>query len=320
MSQETINKTFNVATPARLTLSNIRGSVEILPGDDGTIQVAAVKHQKSGDPERTKITITQIDASHVSVKTDFRDGWFGFARRKPCKVDYTVQVPKECWLKVSGVSNSTEIQGVKGELFIKSVSGEIRLNDLSGPLKINSVSGSITGNRVVGSLDFNTVSGKISLKGSHFTCIDGHTVSGKINLQTPLGQGPYQFDAVSGDVELTVPADTACTASIRSLSGRINTSLSTTNSHINGGNSRLEINSGGVEVRSKSVSGNLFLKPAKDTSDTGINAPALSPRSQEEHSSPPETLHVSSHENNMEILERIANGEISVDEALEKIS
>lgn len=316
MSQEIIDKTFNVDTPASLTLSNIRGSVEIYPGDDSTIQVTALINQNSGDSERTEITISQIDNNHVSVKTDFRDGWFGFPTRKPCKVEYTIRVPKECSLKVSGVSCSTAIQGLEGEMFIKSVSGKITLEDITGPLKINSVSGSIFGKIAAGSLDFHTVSGKIRLKESHFACIDGQTVSGNISIQTPLLKGPYRFDSVSGDVELLIPADTAFTGIIRSLSGRIKTPLSTTGSHINGGYSRLEIQGGGVEVTSKSVSGSLFFKPSKETRIAEINQSTSSET--EVHSASPDTS--SSTEHHMEILEGIANGELSVDEALEKIT
>ena len=45
MSQETIEKTFNVDAPARLTLSNIRGSVEILPGKEGLCHVSELADQ-----------------------------------------------------------------------------------------------------------------------------------------------------------------------------------------------------------------------------------------------------------------------------------
>ena len=315
MSQEIIEKTFNVDTPAKLTLSNIRGSVKILPGEDNTVKVTALKHQKSGDSERTEITLTQMGANHISVKTKYPDDWFGFPTRKPCEVEYTVEVPKECSLKVSGVSNSTAIQGVEGEMDIKSVSGQMSLKDISGPLKINSVSGKVYGERLTGSLEFKTVSGKIHLDESHFPCIEGQTVSGNISLHTPILNGPYQFKSVSGNVELFIPANTACTAVIKSLSGRIKTPLSTTSSHINAGNSRLEIHGGGVEVRSKSVSGSLVLKPYKESHIDGINKPAsLEPQV---HSVSTDTI--SPAEGHMELLERIANGELSVDEALEKI-
>lgn len=317
MSQETIDKTFNVDAPARLTLSNIRGSVEILPGEDNIIHVTAVKHIHNGDKDRTKIAITQIDSNHVSVKTNYRNGWISFPTHKPCKVEYKVRVPKACSLKLSGVSNTTAIQGVEGEMVFKTVSGLITFEDISGSIKIDSVSGRVSGNQVAGPLVFNTVSGKIRMQASRFPSIEGHTVSGRISIQTPIAEGPYYFNSVSGDVDFIIPLDSTISASLNSISGRIKTHLTTTSSHTNRGNSYLEIQGGGVEVRLKSVSGSLYLKPSKETSIEEMND-STAPKP-DEHSSHPSDEPPST-ESNMEILDRISAGELSVDEALEQIS
>lgn len=55
MSQETIEQTFIVEGPAQLTVINIRGRIDIQPGEDGKISVSAVKHMKSGNAARTEI-------------------------------------------------------------------------------------------------------------------------------------------------------------------------------------------------------------------------------------------------------------------------
>lgn len=317
MSQETIDKTFNVEAPARLTLSNIRGSVEILPGEDNTIHVTAVKHINNGDNDQTKIDITQTDSNHVSVKTNYRNVWINFPTHKPCKVEYTVRVPMACSLKLSGVSNVTSIQGVEGEMVFSTVSGPITLEDISGSIDIDSVSGKISGKQVAGPLRLNTVSGKVFMHASRFPSIDAHTVSGKISIQTPIAEGPYYFKSVSGDVDFIIPPDSSISASMNSISGRIKTPFTTTSSRINGGNSCLEIQGGGVEVRAKSVSGNLYLKHSEETNNEEMSySTALNP---DEHSAHP-SAEPSSTESNMKILDRIAAGELSVDEAIEQIS
>jgi len=317
MSKETIDKTFNIDAPARLTLSNICGSVEILPGEDNIIHVTAVKQIRSGANDQTKIAITQIDSHHVSVKTNYRNGWKNFSTRKPCNVEYKVRVPKACSLKLSGVSNTIAVQGVEGEMGLKTVSGPVTLEDISGSIKIDSVSGKISGKQITGPLAFNTVSGKIHIHASHFPSIDGHTVSGNISIQTPCAEGPYNFNSVSGDIEFIVPSDSTISASLKSISGRIKTQLTTTSSHINGGNSRLEIQGGGVEVRVRSVSGSLYLTHSNETNIEEMdNSITLNP---EEHSSHPHDKPPST-ESNMKILDRISAGELSVDEAIEKIS
>jgi len=220
-------------------------------------------------------------------------------------------------LKLSGVSNATTIQGVDGEIVLTTVSGPITLDDISGSIKIDSVSGKIFGKQVAGPLALNTVSGKIFMHASRFPSIDGHTVSGKISIQTPIAEGPYYFKSVSGDVNFIVPLDSIISANLNSISGRIKTPFTPTSSHINGGNSRLEIQGGGVEVRVRSVSGSLYLTHSNETNIEEMdNSITLNP---EEHSSHPHDKPPST-ESNMKILDRISAGELSVDEAIEKIS
>jgi hypothetical protein len=182
---------------------------------------------------------------------------------------------------------------------------------------LKTVSGVITGKRVAGPLGLNAVSGRIRFLESQIPRVNGKTVSGSINLQTPLAEGPYHFDSVSGNVELVVPSETACSAKTNSLSGRIMTSLASTSSQINVGNRRIKIRGGGVEVSLKSVSGSLILK---STELTGIE-PADEPEyvAPEKPASQIETIEQPVSENQMDILQRISNGELSVEEALEKL-
>ena len=56
---EIIEKLFTVSSPAQLDLSNIRGSVEVRPGEEGVIRVEATKDANSGDANRTEIDLSQ---------------------------------------------------------------------------------------------------------------------------------------------------------------------------------------------------------------------------------------------------------------------
>jgi DUF4097 and DUF4098 domain-containing protein YvlB len=318
MSQEILQKTFKVDSPVRLTLSNIRGTVNIYPGEDNAVHITAVKQLDSGNPEHTKIEIEQLDENSISIKTKYREnGRLSLLSRKPSKVEYTLQVPKTCILNVSGVSNSTNIQGIDSEICLNTVSGPIILDDCSGSLNLNSVSGDISGNIFKGSLEFDTVSGKIYLNDSHVSRIDGETVSGAISIETPLLEGPYHFKSVSGNVEMLLPSDTACTVRTKSISGRIKTPLTTSMRHSHGGNHHFEMNGGGIEVRLYSVSGNLVITPSEDINnilEKKIEHPSDQDQIPNTESSNPPT-----NEDTMAILEQIANGDISVEEALEKI-
>ena len=275
---ETIEKTFSVSSPARLDLSNIRGSVEIRPGEDGVIHVTAVKQTGFGDTKRTEIELSQGADGTVKVATHFPDaGWGWIIGSFPCQVDYTVQAPRRCSLKINGVSSAADAQGFEGEFSFNSVSGEITLCNLTGPVKahtvsgrmelaeltgelrLNTVSGKISGRQLNGPLHLDTVSGKVELEKSVLPSAEATTVSGEMDLQTALSEGPYRFNSVSGNVQLQLPAETHCSAELHAISGTISTKLPATSTFRQNGTQTIEVQGGGVKVYAHSVSGNLSL-------------------------------------------------------------
>ncbi|MEW6093153.1 MAG: DUF4097 family beta strand repeat-containing protein, partial [Chloroflexota bacterium] len=264
---------------ARLEVSNIRGSTEIRAGEDGVIHVEAVKHADSGDNERTESQISQEPDGKVRVKTHFPEISFGWlSGSQPCKVDYVITAPRLCALKVNGVSNDTRVEGFEGECAVNSVSGDVELARLTGDLsasvvsgemeleavtgtmKLNSVSGEISGKKLSGTLDLNTVSGDVELEESNLARLEANVTSGGVKAETALGEGPYRFHSVSGDVRLKVPPETHCTAELHSLSGGITVSLPQTSTMHRNGRQVAEVGGGGVMVYVNSVSGNLSLK------------------------------------------------------------
>lgn len=307
MNVETIEKTFSCPDSPHLTLSNIRGSVKIQSGKNGVIAVTAAKLNDSGDTENTRIEISQSDDGSVKINTRYDNMGFRFFRRwYPCKIDYKVLVPKECSLKVRGVSNSATIEGILGELDISSVSGEIGCRSLTGQLIIKTVSGDVQGEALSGSARLNAVSGDISLKNSDFPALRGKTVSGDLVIETPLGDGPYEFNSVSGDIKLDISTVDGATVSSSSLSGDVRTSLPSSHTNQSRNHRRIEIKGGGVEINHSSISGDLIL-------DGGNNNGASEDESEEGPSrdrSPTRT----------DILERVDRGELSVDQALQMIA
>jgi hypothetical protein len=275
---ETIEKTFTVTSPAHLKLNNIRGSVVIHPGEDGAIHVSAVKHSGSGDANNTEIEMIQDASGEVSVSTRFPEGgWRWMIGSFPCPVDYVVTAPRQCSLKINGVSNTVEAGGFEGEFSFNSVSGEIELRDLTGPARIhtvsgevelakltgsmtiNTVSGRISGDHLSGALQLDTVSGAVKLEESSLPSAQATTVSGDLTFQTSLGEGPYRFNSVSGNVRLLLPPETRCDAELHAISGTLSTKLPATSTERQHGRQTLEIQGGGVKLYLHSVSGNLSL-------------------------------------------------------------
>jgi DUF4097 and DUF4098 domain-containing protein YvlB len=334
MSSESLEQTFNVVSPARLKLSNIRGSVDILPGEPGILTVTATKSSEYGDVSRTKIAMSQSPDGLVTVETRYQDAWWGFfSFSKPCKVDYQVHIPPTCEVDASCVSSSLAVSGLDGKFKLSTVSGEMRLENLSGEIKLSGVSGETGGSGLAGVLHLNTVSGEVRLVNSALTSSDLTTVSGEIRLQTTLTEGPYRFHSVSGSVWLSVPADTRCSLELQSISGGVHVNLPVTRQKIGGRHYSYEVQGGGVRVTANSVSGGLYVESSSGSSQGSIptdtveddelsftELPPLPPQPPVPPlpAQPPEPVL-----DRAAVLDRIERGEMSVEEglkALEKLA
>jgi DUF4097 and DUF4098 domain-containing protein YvlB len=306
MSQETIQQTYNVISPARLQVSNIRGSVDIQPGDEASISITAVKHTNSGNADLTEIELSQEEDGKVTAKAIYKNGssWMGL--NKPCKVDFLVRTPRTCSVKMSGVSCNASVQGLDGDFSLSNVSGAVNLQKLAGPINLKNVSGKVVAEELNGALEMDTVSGKVRIMNSNIPSASGTTVSGSVVLETPLTVGPYRFKTVSGRVSLITPEDTGCNVHLRSLSGKANVSLPITKQTGSRSRRQLQIQDGGPDVHLKSVSGNLRIVTAENQK---TNA--------EFESQPVEEA--APGESQMDILEQINRGDLSVEDALNKL-
>lgn len=314
MSDETIEKTFQVATPARLIISNVRGSITIQAGEVGVIEVKAVKHGNFESGSHM-IEMTQDSDGSVRVETRSNEALFGFLSLPP-KVEYSVRVPHEIHLDASCVSSTLNVSGLEGVFRLRTISGDVELANLTGPFKLNAVSGDISGSHLAGVLELETVSGRARLLESDFPTADASTVSGDLILQTPLSAGPYHFGSVSGSVRMLVPPDTHCNAELNSVSGSIRSSLPATTTRMGHGLKVTQVGSGGTAVRLKSVSGSLSFEvegvPASNVPVTTTYPAAPIPPTPPTPPVNPAPAPLST----AEILQRIERGEMTVDEAI----
>ena len=302
MSEDKYEKCFQVSQSAKVNLSNSRGSVEILSSEDGTIQVNAVKNAHTGDGNRTGIEISQEADGTVRVATRFPEsGWNWLFGSRACIVDYIVKVPHACSLKVNNISSTLYVKGIEGACDVKSVSGDIDLHDLHGPLHIHTISGEIEGENIAGPLDLETISGDMTLKGASLPSIDARTVSGSLHAQTQLSDGPYHFRSISGDVHLTLPPMTRCTAELHTVSGNL-ISAFPMQGYLHGhGNQTINVQGGGVNLSLNSVSGNLSLD------------------SNEEIPPAPAAMGSANAEDRRRVLAGIEHGELTVEEGLTQL-
>lgn len=306
MSEENYEQVFQVGEPAALDLYNLRGTVQAVPmdstADTRAIIVKAVKDLDSGDGELTQIEMEQREDGSVVIKTRFAGQDFpGFQqlKRRPCKIHYTVQVPKNCRVKIETVSSSIELEKLEGEFEIGSVSGDLRLRNLLGVLNARSVSGKLIGEALNGQADCENVSGDIRLTHSHIPALKAKTVSGEITIEAAGQTETYNFHTISGDLTLILAEDQGVSIHMQSLSGKLNL-------HHPEGTTRqaapkdLSVQGGGPKVRFETISGDLHL---------------TTPEIHEAEAAEPQDPGANQHD----VLASVARGELSAEEGLQAL-
>jgi DUF4097 and DUF4098 domain-containing protein YvlB len=307
MTEVVMEKTFPISGKARVELSNIRGTVVVTSGSEAQIHVLAVKHTDDGNAENTDIIMDQRGEGTVFVETKFQavTGWF--SGRKPCKVDYSVSVPIDCEIKLSGVSCSFRVEGEQGAVLVRTVSGPVSLLNLKGVFEVDGVSADISISNLDGDLFFKTVSGDLDVRESNLKQVRGSTVSGDVSIQSPTSEGPYELRSVSGNVRLFLPDGYGCTVRKSSISGRLKTNMPVDRSRLESREQSVDIQGGGPVIRFSSISGDIFVNSSGEAADRGTRAPKEHSVKEEE----PERL---------EILELIESGQISVEEGIERLN
>ena len=311
-----INRSFTVSGTAYLNLRNVDGAIDIAAGDADVVSVRAFKHPGPG-ANQTEIEISQDQDGRVTVATHYLDDMiarlFHPRHHGPARVDYTIRLPKACELDVAFVSGPARLHGLEGKFDLRAISGPIDLEELAGQLKVNTVSGPLTGAhiRLDSALLLDIVSGDATFADSVIPAISANSVSAQVRLQTELGAGPYQFKSVSGDVWLAVPTGSHCLVDMHSLSGRLRASPPASRHNLHGGRTRVEFGAsdGGPEIRFYSVSGDLHLvtpeaEPAASAQTSAGDAPPPVP---------------STSVDRLAILDRIARGELTVDQAVSNL-
>ncbi len=310
MSQETFQETFSVEGLPMVSIGNVRGQVTVQPGEPGVVSIRAVRHNgERGSRTEVEIWQEQDGSVHARARHDQKSRLLSFMD-SPAKVDFTVTVPPETNLSVKCVSADMDVHGLHGELLLKSVSGRIAVRELAGEPAFESVSGRISGEKVSGPLTIKTVSGKVILKESDLPGLTATSVSGAMELDTPLGEGPYRLKTVSGSVNLRVPEGTGGRVHFKSLSGRARFSQEVVSSDgavraPGGPRKQTFILAGeGPEIRFSSVSGSLNLIGPEDIAVEGPDTPDVAAMAE-------------GPVDRMSILERIASGEMSVEDGVE---
>jgi DUF4097 and DUF4098 domain-containing protein YvlB len=286
--QEKFEKTEALAKNGKLYLNNVSGQIEIMTWKEAQVKIEAIKTSKASSLAKAKDNAAQVtievtkDADLVRVETKYpkRSGGFWGGDSINVSVDYKVWVPDQVAVEIRSVSGDVSVAPIGGKAKIGCVSGnvdlkgaagadvdlvsgELTLENIAGDAYLKTVSGNIEATGVKGSIEAEAVSGDIDLRDvSEAQTVSAKNVSGNI---TYIGKikagGRYELKAHSGDVRMTIPADSAFDFEASTFSGDIDSDFEI---QVVGKISPREIHGtvgkGGATVTLKSFSGSIDLK------------------------------------------------------------
>jgi DUF4097 and DUF4098 domain-containing protein YvlB len=230
---DTFSGTYKVDAEGAVDLSQISGDVRVLSGRGNEVRVQAIKRVRHRDAEEGKrllnairVEVTQV-GGRVEIRTVFpRVNNRGFSG----SVDYTLTVPRRANVSIKTISGDVAVNDVHGEVRAETVSGDVEVTGTPNLTVAKAVSGNVTARGIVAStlslgtvsgtvvasdlkvrtLDAGSVSGDLRLDNVQVERLTAKTLSGDIAFLGPLARGGrYEFNAHSGNVRLTLPANTS---------------------------------------------------------------------------------------------------------------
>ncbi len=286
--EERFEKTEALAMNGKLYLSNVSGQIEVATWKNAQVKVEALKTSKAGSLAKAKENAAEVtievtkegDLVRVETKYPKRRGGFWGGDSINVSVDYKIWVPEMAAVELKSVSGDVRIAPIGGKAKVNCVSGnvdllgaagaeidlvsgELTLENIAGDAYVKAVSGNITAIKVMGSIEVEAVSGEIDLRDvSEAQTVNAKSVSGNITYIGKIKMGGrYELKAHSGDVRMTLPADSAFDLDANTFSGDIDIDFEI---QVVGKISPREVHGtvgkGGATVVLKCFSGNVDLK------------------------------------------------------------
>jgi lia operon protein LiaG len=244
ISQKKYEIDVNDPANTKLELFNLAGDVKIVPASGNKVIIEAKGMEPV--PERAK-GLKRVGAGgedNTGVGLSFSKSGneiklYG-AISMNSDTDYKIYVPKN--MKVSmelGMFNSGDvaIDDLNSDLELDVKNSDMKLTNITGPTVISSLSGDI-----------------------------------EIVFSTVNQSSPFSIKAISGDIDLSLPANTPANLELTSMSGGIYTDFDISSAkekegdleYVGGGNKvRAKINGGGVKMAVSAISGNIYLRKKK---------------------------------------------------------
>src|SRR6185369_7112021 len=251
--------TYELAPGARVEVSSIRGTVEIVTADTPTAQVQIIRTARSrADLEYHKIEVAKTGNSLVIRGVEDRE-----ERRQNVQVNHQVilKLPRRIDLAVSSVSGWLKAGDIDGQTRVSSISGSADIGNVGEKLQVSSISGSLEVGNVGSDARVNSISGNLGL-GQVYGSLDVSSVSGGLNVTlVSLSAQGIHIKSVSGSIEIRFKSDVNADFSAEGVSGQVYLDVPNVvrDGEERSSDVRARIGGGGTPITIKSVSGNIRL-------------------------------------------------------------
>jgi len=271
-----MQKTFDTPEPVSLYVELGSGDVHVAAddvaqttvtvdgkdADDATVEqrgnqiVVIAPHRRSGlfsTSSELNVNITLPTDSEVTTKLGSADvvgsGRFGTTKIKSGSGEVRLgELVGEALIETG--SGDIEVAAALGDLRIKSGSGDVEVGRLGGAATISTGSGDVEIGTSQSDVQVKSGSGSMRVKEAH-TDLSLSTASGDLDVGVMRG-GVLLARNVSGDIRVGIPANIPVWTDIHCVTGRVSSNL--------GGAGQPEEGQDFIEVRAKTVSGNIDLE------------------------------------------------------------
>jgi DUF4097 and DUF4098 domain-containing protein YvlB len=271
LAQEKVDQRRPAAKDGVVEVSNVAGVVKVTGWDreevavTGTLGKGTERLEFAGSGGRTRIKVVLPHFSHHVDGSDLEIQVPAGSQLEVQTVSADIEVRKVTGkVRLEAVSGAIAVAGEPNRFEARTVSGEIEISAANAPGRAKSVSGDITLKGVAGAVEAGSVSGALRVTGGEVTNVELETTSGRIVFDAALAKDSrLEAKSVSGEVEITLPANVAAEFDVTTFSGGISNDLGPAARRASeyGPGKELSFSTGGgARVVVKSFSGSVYLR------------------------------------------------------------
>jgi len=224
-----IEKTFEVESNPRVTISNLMGQILVRGWDKQQVHVVCTVLSPHVEVDSEVLPRNEL-ADKIHFATHILDP---LVVGREQTADYSLDVPLGSRLDIRNPQGSVRIEKFQSDdASVESVGGAILVSDFSGHLFIRSIGGNIDVTRASGRVEAYSITGDLHLVSPQTAKLRATTTSGRILFEGDFADGgDYSLSAYSGDMDVVCPRSASFELSAKTVRGKLENEMPMTIRH-----------------------------------------------------------------------------------------